>query len=330
MNNNLRNALARYGGVVDEDDTRRVLSVQPVWRGFLKSWDEQGKSARDEVAHMNPAEMIKAWQAGHPGFVAVHGAQTRLSLCVHCRYFGGALVDDGEDTRRLRKTDPRLLTAPVADASCSHPASTSFPDRWWYSVSDELACASFESDLARMLYLQVGIAMRIAYQRFAERTPEAQGLDFEYVEEWASKRTLRQCLDLAESELLSEPVGSPAAARRPGERLRGDPGEKFERQRAADFFRDLAAGLPDAIGAGELDVLHRATRDADAAVRLAAVQALGLLKRTESLATIEGLLREETESAWVRSAADEARRAIQGTLDPRSARFLRDPSSFIG
>jgi hypothetical protein len=72
--------------------------------------------------------------------------------------------------------------------------------------------------------------------------------------------------------------------------------------------------------------LHQSLFDCDAAVRLAAVQTLGMLGRKVSLPVLGELQSIEKESNWVKMAIEEANQAIAGTLNLRAAKFVKDPS----
>ncbi|MDD9974135.1 MAG: HEAT repeat domain-containing protein [Candidatus Poribacteria bacterium] len=101
---------------------------------------------------------------------------------------------------------------------------------------------------------------------------------------------------------------------------------RFTRQDAIDFFRFLSAGKPELINNDILGELHQSLFDCCAAVRLATVQTLGILGRKESLTPLRDLQSIENESDWVKMAVEEAIQAIEGSLDLKTAKFVKDPS----
>ncbi|MDE0017138.1 MAG: HEAT repeat domain-containing protein [Candidatus Poribacteria bacterium] len=72
--------------------------------------------------------------------------------------------------------------------------------------------------------------------------------------------------------------------------------------------------------------LHQSLFDSCAAVRLATVQTLGILGRKELLTPLRDLQSIENESDWVKMAVEEAIQAIEGSLDLKTAKFVKDPS----
>ncbi|MBU4202874.1 MAG: HEAT repeat domain-containing protein, partial [Acidobacteria bacterium] len=75
--------------------------------------------------------------------------------------------------------------------------------------------------------------------------------------------------------------------------------QRFIRQEAEDFINDIAGRSPTLIDQSTLEVLHDAIFDRDAAVRMAIAEALGKLRRPESVNVLKRLLTTETESQWV-------------------------------
>ena len=87
--------------------------------------------------------------------------------------------------------------------------------------------------------------------------------------------------------------------------------QRFIRQEAADFVNDVAGRNSALIDHAALETLHKALFDRDPAVRMAIAEALGKLQRAESVESLNRLLSTETESQWVKSAADKSLRACQ-------------------
>jgi hypothetical protein len=82
--------------------------------------------------------------------------------------------------------------------------------------------------------------------------------------------------------------------------------QRFIRQGAADFVNNIAAENPTSIDQTALERLHDALFDRCPAVRMAIAQALGTLRRADSIPVLRRLLAAEDESEWVRSAAEKA------------------------
>ena len=81
---------------------------------------------------------------------------------------------------------------------------------------------------------------------------------------------------------------------------------RFRRQDAADFFVNLASERPDIFTDELVEDLHQAVFDCDAAVRLSMVKALRTLGNKKSFEVLKDLQQQETESMWVKRAAQEA------------------------
>lgn len=85
---------------------------------------------------------------------------------------------------------------------------------------------------------------------------------------------------------------------------------RFRRQDAADFFLDLASKRTDVFTDEIIKDLHQAAFDCDAAVRLSMVKALQILGDKMSIKVLNNLQHQETESMWVKKAAQEALRSV--------------------
>lgn len=81
---------------------------------------------------------------------------------------------------------------------------------------------------------------------------------------------------------------------------------RFRRQDAADFFVNLASERPEIFTEKLIEDLHQAAFDCDAAVRLSTVKALQTLGNKMSFDVLKNLQQQETESMWVKKAAQEA------------------------
>lgn len=87
--------------------------------------------------------------------------------------------------------------------------------------------------------------------------------------------------------------------------------QRFIRQEAADFVNNIAGQSPTMIDQIALEMLHEALFDSDPAVRMAIAEALGKLRRSESVESLNRILSTETESQWVKSAVEKSLRACQ-------------------
>lgn len=83
-------------------------------------------------------------------------------------------------------------------------------------------------------------------------------------------------------------------------------GNRFRRQKAADFFKLLAVASPKDFTDEVLRELHESLFDRDPAVRMTVSETLGLLRRHESVPYLQRLIDSEDESDWVRNAARES------------------------
>jgi len=88
--------------------------------------------------------------------------------------------------------------------------------------------------------------------------------------------------------------------------------QRFIRQEAADYVNDIAGRSSSLIDHVALESFHKALFDRDPAVRMAIAEALGKLKKAESIESLKRLLSTETESQWVKSAAEKSLRACHG------------------
>jgi hypothetical protein len=91
---------------------------------------------------------------------------------------------------------------------------------------------------------------------------------------------------------------------------------------AIDFFREVAAAAPELFDATVLTALHDSLFDPDAAVRLSAVQTLGILGRRESVQVLDSLGAKEHESEAIREAVREARAVLLGEREARGTKWI--------
>ncbi len=102
--------------------------------------------------------------------------------------------------------------------------------------------------------------------------------------------------------------------------------EKSERMMLADQIFKIVSKNPDAINDVQLKIIHKIVFDCCAAIRLAIVEAIGLIGRKESIVILEKILQDgicTRNTKSVKMASIEAIKVIKGELKVDEGHYIR-------
>ena len=102
--------------------------------------------------------------------------------------------------------------------------------------------------------------------------------------------------------------------------------EKNERMMLADTIRNIVSKNPAAINDAQLKIIHKIAFDCCAAIRLAIVEAIGLIGRKESIIILEKILQDDIctiDTKSVKMATIEAIKVISGELKINESHYIR-------